>query len=196
MSTPEITLEDLATVVHAPEAPVLPDGAPVSPPKRPRGRPRKNPVAEAETPKPVEKKQAPEMPKPGVLADGISGLYTFAGFGLMPFAPKTAVTVAGQAEECAKAWEAAAAANPKIRAALIALTNGSVYGALVMAHVPIVLAVVSETKERKELRASEQADADSAAARAPHPMERPSSPVRLATGGAHWDRGDDGVGQN
>ena len=196
MTTPDITLDDLASVVHAPETPVLPEGAPVSPPKRPRGRPRKNPVADTDQPKPVEKKQAPEMPKPGVLADGISGLYTFAGFGLMPFAPKTAVTVASQADECAKAWEAAAAANPKIRAALIALTSTSVYGALIMAHVPIVLAVVAETKEKKEIRASSEADSDSAATGPAYPVEGPPAPVRLATRGAHRDRGYDGVGQN
>lgn len=116
-------------------------------PGRGRGRPRKSPSSTATS----LKTEAPEtpMPRPGVLRDAVAELYGFAGFGLMPFRPQTAQTMMASAKSCGEAWEAAAAANPQIRAMLLSLTKTSTYGVLIAAHAPIVMAAIAEQRERK-----------------------------------------------
>lgn len=92
--------------------------------RAPAGRPRKG----------------PSKPLDVVRADLVQ-LYTGVGLLLKPMLPLPALVVVRQSEECADAWIRAAEVNPIIRRALEGFTQASVYGALIMAHAPIAIAV-------------------------------------------------------
>ena len=67
----------------------------------------------------------------------------YAGIGLLlkPAMPLPAEVVVKQAEPCADAWVRAAEANGAIRRVLESFSTVSVFGTLIMAHIPIVVAV-------------------------------------------------------
>lgn len=118
-------------------------------PKRGRGRPRKVPGESAPTPqgpRPKVNLEVP-MPKPGVLADGVAQVYVFAGMGIGTVRPQTGFALASNAEDCGKAWEALAATNPAVRKALMSLLQTSVWGALIGAHIPVLMVMVQEGKQ-------------------------------------------------
>lgn len=157
-------------------------------PGRGRGRPRKTPISDTGS----LKKAADDvpMPKAGAIADAMSQMYAFGAMGLMPFRPQTAATMMGSADACGKAWEQAAAADPRIRAMLLSLTRTSVYGVLVAAHLPIITAAMAEGREIKAAKAAALEaqpptyepqvveEPGSGRRRAPEPTEEPPIPVR------------------
>ena len=55
--------------------------------------------------------------------------------------PLPALVLVKQSEDCADAWVRAAEVNPIIRRALEGFSTASVYGALLMAHAPIAIAL-------------------------------------------------------
>lgn len=187
-----VNQEDLAGVIHPgfSDAPSVepvsgePIETPVAP-KRGRGRPRKittetgpsRPTVSVKRnqPKPnVEKKPDLEMPPAGVIADGIGGLYTFIGMGISPMRPQTGMAIVANSADLGKAWEAAAAQNPAIRKALLAIMQTSTVGVLVAAHVPIVIAAMNESKE---IKAAKEAALSEAVAAGPHTAPDGAAPT-------------------
>lgn len=139
------------------------------PGKRPRGRPRKDgtPVGSPRvTPgdgtsnrASVTKTEVP-MPKPGVIAEGVSGIYGFAAMALMGPRPQTATALMANAAEIGKAWEVAAENNPAIRKMLMTMMQTSTIGVLVAVHIPVVMVAAEESKQIKAKKAAEKEEAD------------------------------------
>lgn len=124
------------------------EAAPV--PRR-RGRPLKsdatapsNMKVSGAAPKPV----VVPMPPRGVIATEMSSLYTFAAMPLMAIKPKAAEAMMAQADDIGKAWEQVAERNPKVRAALLGIGQTSIWAGLAMAHLPIIMAVMSEEPKK------------------------------------------------
>lgn len=164
------------------------DAAP-TPGKRGPGRPAKNSAS-------VPPKTVP-MPKAGVIADQMSALYSFAAIPLMAVKPKTAVALMEQSDEIGKAWEQVAAANPKVRAALLGLAATSTWGALAMAHIPVVMALMSENEGQSASGKDAPVGEGSPAGRhAKQGAESPVGPVYqlfpMESGGARSDSGPSG----
>lgn len=175
-------LDAIQTLLAGPngtEDPEMPigDGAPVEfeavtdpTPKRPRGRPRKVPGQPVATPSkphsikpgPVAKAEIP-MPPAGVLAAGVANVYVFAGMGLGTVRPQTGMALASNASELGKAWEDLAAQNPAVRRALLSILQTSVWGALIGAHIPVLMIAVQEGQQiataKREAVQSMQEDA-------------------------------------
>lgn len=62
----------------------------------------------------------------------------------MPFHPKFADALAGQAEECADGWMAVAEKNDKVRRQILAAIEGGAWGELLVSHGPILMALLPE----------------------------------------------------
>lgn len=158
-----VTQADLTHLIH-PEGREAPEEMTIAPDDKPaprrRGRPPKAQpkplgaeVPETKPGKPV--KPEPEMPEPGVLAEGIGGFYTFTGMMLLPLRPATGQALVANSEEIGKAWEQAARENPAIRKALLSLMKTTTVGVLVAAHLPVVMIALGESKELKAKRAED-----------------------------------------
>jgi hypothetical protein len=102
--------------------------------------PRPGRAPRDETPK--LKPAAPRMPAGG-LAQPLNDIYVMIGALLAPIDPTCGGAIIRQAPECAKALEALAKQNPEVRRVLVALVSTSAYGAVITAHIPIVLAVAT-----------------------------------------------------
>lgn len=133
-------LDDLLPGVDDNKPSVSQDSAPV--PRR-RGRPPKAPAT-------VSEQESVPMPPKGTIATEMSSLYTFAAIPLMAIRPETAGAIVENADQIGKAWEKLAEANPKVRAALLGLAQTSMWGALAMAHLPIVMALMSEGGKKEK----------------------------------------------
>lgn len=76
--------------------------------------------------------------------DKIAALYTFGAAGVMPFRMKTAQIMAESADSCADAWMELAKKNDGVRRALLMLVEGGAIGAVVAAHLPILMSLLPE----------------------------------------------------
>lgn len=83
----------------------------------------------------------------GKLIDPLTKVYAAFGLGLFPFAPRAAMAIAENAETCAIAWDDWARTSPAVRRMLYPLLNVSGGAKVVGAHIPILLAVLSERME-------------------------------------------------
>lgn len=104
-----------------------------TPPKRSPGRPRS-------TATPVN-----AGPSLDVIESSISDFYTLAG-GIVGAMPNQKAQIIGgaisqQAEQCAKSIVEAAKNDPKLRKALQKMFRASAYSGIVVAHLPIAMAV-------------------------------------------------------
>lgn len=161
MADDTIDLEELAanaTFAEAPDStdPIAPQPDPENPPliseesarerenfvlralqggnTRPRERKRRDkPVKSAET--------VPNMPRKGQLARQITQLYVSLGTFLMPFDQACAGAVINAAPKCGEAMENLARENPAVRKAILAMVETSVWGQVIIAHAPIMLAI-------------------------------------------------------
>lgn len=100
---------------------------------RPPGRPRKD--------------RAPTDPtviKPGRYKQPVMGLYGTIGMAVSLAKPQVGMAIVSQAEAAATAWDKAARQNPAIRRVLDAALTTSTWSELVIAHLPIVFALLSE----------------------------------------------------
>lgn len=84
--------------------------------------------------------KAPARPLEHLRKDLVD-LYTTLGLIAKPLLPLPALVLVKQSEDCADAWVRAAEVNPVIRRALEGFATASVYGALIMAHAPIAIAL-------------------------------------------------------
>jgi hypothetical protein len=96
---------------------------------------RKVPRAER-PPKPV-----PPKPKAGTLVKPFTDLYTSVGTMILPFDQVCGMAVINNAEDCAKALDSAARENPAMRRVLLGLIQTSIWGQLIAAHLPIMMAI-------------------------------------------------------
>lgn len=76
--------------------------------------------------------------------DKIVGLYVTVAMGVMLVKPDAAQVIATQAEQCAAAWRELAKDNDSVRRALLFLIEGGAWGAVMVAHLPIVVAFLPE----------------------------------------------------
>lgn len=92
----------------------------------------------------------PKRESPPKLSAGMKGqledLYSGIGAMIMPFDPVMGQTIIDNARQCAKSVYDLAQQNDAVRRFVISLTTTSAVGALIMAHLPILLAVVRHSK--------------------------------------------------
>lgn len=116
------------------------------------------------TPKAKAKKTpgpAPAMPRGG-LKGPLVNVYTGIGMSVMPFDPGCGRIIIENAEACATALDDLAKTNPAVRRVLLSLVTTSAWGAVIMAHAPIVMAIamhhVPALRERQEKMVGEFAE--------------------------------------
>lgn len=112
---------------------------------------------------PKLKKPAPRMPSGG-LAGPLADMYTMIGAVLSPLDPVCGGAVIQAAPEAAKALEKLAKTNPEVRRILVGMVTTSTWGAVVTAHMPIILAVVMHHMPRITGAPTGPADGDSPSA--------------------------------
>lgn len=122
----------------------------------------------------------PEDFKPGVIAKGMSRLYTMGGMAGMPFFPGTAKTLIEQADQMGQLYEEWGKSDPAIRAKLLKLIRGSAGGKLMLAHLGIVMTFATELKEKRDEKAYEREASQGVnhAASNPQPEPRREPPNR------------------
>jgi hypothetical protein len=81
--------------------------------------------------------------KPGQFTDDIAAIYAAAAMAISIRDPICGQAVARSAVACGEQWDKLAQSNDAIRKALMALTKTSAIGAVIAAHVPIIMAVSS-----------------------------------------------------
>lgn len=101
----------------------------------PRERKRKPPREK------VTAANAPPMPRKGHLARQFTQLYVSLGTFMYPFDAPCANAVINAAPKCGEALENLARENPAVRKALLAMVETSVWGQVIVAHAPIMLAI-------------------------------------------------------
>lgn len=74
----------------------------------------------------------------------IVAFYTMSAFALAPINTDAATAVADSAEKCADTWMELASKNDNVRKAIRALLEGSAWSAVIMAHLPIAMALIPE----------------------------------------------------
>lgn len=121
------------------------------------------PKGEKKTRATKEKKTRTMPPLPrGGLKGSLTQMYTGIGMAVMPFDPHCGRIVIESAEHCAETLDELAKTNPAVRRMLIAMVTTSAWGAVIMAHAPLLMAVamhhVPALKERQEKMVGEFAE--------------------------------------
>lgn len=98
--------------------------------------------------KPPRKTAPPEQPKlppkrKGQFIQPLTNLYGGIGMALAPIDPVCGQAVLVSAENCARTLDELAYQNEAVRRVLWSLTTTSAYGAVFIAHMPIMLAVLT-----------------------------------------------------
>lgn len=93
-------------------------------------------------------KEPPPKLSPG-MKQSISDLYQFVGATIRPFDEFLGDTIIEQADKCADSVYKLAQQNDAVRRMVIAFSTTSITGAVVMAHLPILLAVARHSKNEK-----------------------------------------------
>lgn len=92
------------------------------------------------TPPPRSRPRAPAK-KRGALVQPLTQLYTSVGALMIPFDPTCGSAIIANAENCARTLDDLAYQNDAVRRALTALVQTSVWGGVIAAHTPILLAI-------------------------------------------------------
>lgn len=92
---------------------------------------------------PVEPPTPPKH-KPKQLESQLAGMYTMAGLGVFSFDQQLGAVIMSKSDECAKALSDVADKNPAVKKALNNMLATSAWGAVISAHLPIV--VLAATK--------------------------------------------------
>lgn len=124
-------------------------------------RPKKSSVKGTRTPRPRKTAQAKALPKGG-LKGPLSQLYIGIGMSVMPFDPSCGRIIIENADKCAEALDELSKTNTAVRNFLIGLCTTSAWGAVLMAHAPIVMAIamhhVPALKKQQEKMVGEFAE--------------------------------------
>ena len=91
------------------------------------------------------RRESPPKLSPG-MKQSLSDFYQFIGATIRPFDEYTGDTIIEQADKCADSVYKLAQSNDAVRRVVIALTTTSVSGAVIMAHLPIILAIARHSK--------------------------------------------------
>lgn len=78
---------------------------------------------------------------PGILVKPLRDLYVTVGTLVLPFNKAVGTSFIQNAEACAKSLDNAAKTDKQIRKVLMLLVQGSVWGEVILAHMPIMLAL-------------------------------------------------------
>lgn len=118
---------------------------------------KNNPAPEPKTPrksapkktedKPPSMDDVPEIkltPKLKILHTGIVEVYTAAQMACYMWDPFVSELIGNSKVQCADAWIDLARKDAKVLRLLERMTTGSAYGALLMAHIPIVIPVLAK----------------------------------------------------
>lgn len=107
------------------------------------GRAVSEPSASESASRPSKRrKDAPPKPREGALVKPLTELYTSVGLMLAPIDPTCSMAFVENAEACAKSMETLARENETVRRAILALTQTSAWGGVIIAHLPILLMVM------------------------------------------------------
>lgn len=89
--------------------------------------------------------------RPGKYVEAVEQFYILGSVILMPFAPKTAMSIVTEddegksvALECAEGWDQLAKTSPKVRKFLDGMSGGGTAIGLAMAHLPILGSAANE----------------------------------------------------
>lgn len=93
----------------------------------------------ARAPKSKPRKIVPN--RKGQFVAPLTALYSALGLGLMPFDAVCGNAILNSAEKCAESIDELAYRNEAVRRAVFALVQTSALGAVIVAHMPIILAV-------------------------------------------------------
>lgn len=148
-------------------------------PKKAQGRPRTGtasvkpdtPIQRGSDERPDSKLKGKIMePVPkwskGVIAAGMTKLYRRAGRIVKTMDADIGTAIIECAEDCGQAWDELARTNPEVRRVLMKLIGGGAWGSVIMAHLPIVLAVLMKERIAKHIpfmkliRAAAEPEAD------------------------------------
>lgn len=102
----------------------------------------------AKAERPARAKKAAPRAKKGAFVEPLTQVYTGLGITLVPFDEVCGTAVLQSAEQCAKSLDELAYQNEAVRRALTALTQTSAMGAVLIAHLPIILAVAGHHMPR------------------------------------------------
>lgn len=98
-----------------------------------------------------KRRQAIPRWQKGVIANGMTKLYKRTGKIIKALDRDIGIAVIENAEDCGEAWDDLARTNPRVRALLMKLISGGAWGAVLMAHLPILLAIVMKDGIRKHI---------------------------------------------
>lgn len=104
-----------------------------------------------------------DIPYPrGGFRGPLTNVYTGIGMTVMPFDPGCGRIIIENAEKCAESLDELARTNPAVRRVLMSLITTSAWGAVIMAHAPIMMAIamhhVPALRERQEKMVGEFAE--------------------------------------
>lgn len=109
----------------------------------------------------VRDEETPEY-RPGMLVKPLRDLYVTVGTLVLPFNQAVGTSFIQNAEACARSLDNAAKADKQIRRVLMLLITGSVWGEVIVAHMPIMMTLavtmvpsVRQTMQRVESTESE-----------------------------------------
>jgi hypothetical protein len=108
---------------------------------RTRTPPKPPPAQRRRTPLEAVSDEIPQQYHPGVLVKPLRELYTVAGTLVLPFNKPVGTAFIQNAEQCAIALDNAAKTDRAIRRVLMMLVAGSVWGQIIAAHMPILMAL-------------------------------------------------------
>jgi hypothetical protein len=108
---------------------------------RPAGEPSTSARRASRPAKPAAK-PVPGKPREGSLVKPLTELYTSVGLMLAPIDPVCSVAFIENAESCAKALETLARENETVRRVILAMTQTSAWGGVLIAHLPLLLMVM------------------------------------------------------
>lgn len=94
----------------------------------------------ARAPREKKARPAPAMPRGG-LKPALTQMYAGIGLAVIPFDPSCGRIIIENAETCASSLDELAKTNPAVRRVLLSLVTTSAWGAVMMAHAPILMAV-------------------------------------------------------
>lgn len=132
-------------------------------PRKRRGRragtaaPRpETPLERGEDEKPDSKargkrKQPVPRYQKGVVAAGMTKLYKRTGRIVKAIDRPIGIAIVECAEDCGEAWDELARTNPNVRRTLMKLISGGAWGAVIMAHAPIAMAIIMKDGIRKHI---------------------------------------------
>jgi hypothetical protein len=114
-------------------------------PTGPRGqaRARTKPDSQTGSPRTFVRADDDEIKeyRPGILVKPLRDLYVTVGTLVIPFNKPVGTAFIQNAEPCAKALDNAAKTDKQIRKVLMLLVQGSVWGEIIIVHMPILMAL-------------------------------------------------------